>query len=66
MLRMFSLLGLGSGFLMISPKLRDGLLQQFTQGLASLDEYSPYSYVALALVILGGLMLSLIRSSAPR
>lgn len=66
MLRAFSLLGFGGGFLIISPKLRDGLVREFTQAMGSLNDYSPYSYIGLALAILGGLMLSLYRSSAPR
>jgi hypothetical protein len=36
------------------------------QAVAGLDKYSPYSYIALALALLGGLMVAFAKSSAPR
>jgi hypothetical protein len=66
MLRAFSLLGMTGGFLVISPGLRETLLSALVQAVAGLDKYSPYSYIALALALLGGLMVAFAKSSAPR
>ncbi len=66
MLRAFSLLGMTSGFLMISPGLRGTLLNGLAQAAAELDKYSPYSYIGVALALLGGLMAAFSRASAPR
>ena len=41
-------------------------MQGFTQGVGFLSDYSPYSYIGLAVAVLGLLMLSFCRSSAPR
>ncbi|MGA2268162.1 MAG: hypothetical protein ABSH44_06790 [Bryobacteraceae bacterium] len=66
MIRAFSLLGMTSGFLIISPYLRESVLNGFAQVAAGLDKYSPYSYVGVALALLGGLVAALYRASAPR
>ena len=66
MLRAFSLLGMTGGFLVISPGLRGTLLAAFAQAAAGLDKYSPYSYIAVAVALLGGLMMAFSRTSAPR
>ena len=66
MLRAFSLLGMTGGFLIISPGLRETILTGFAQAAAGLDRYSPYSYIIVAIALLGGLMIAFARSSAPR
>jgi hypothetical protein len=66
MLRAFSLLGMASGFLIISPGLRGTVLDGFALAAAGLDKYSPYSYIAVALALLAGLMAAFSRASAPR
>jgi hypothetical protein len=66
MVRACSLVGLASGFLIISPGLRGSLLNGFAQAAAGLDKYSPYSYFGVALVLLGGLMAAFAKGSAPR
>jgi hypothetical protein len=66
MLRAFSLVGLASGFLIISPGLRGSLLNGFAQAAAGLDKYSPYSYAVVTLALLGGLMAAFAKGSAPR
>ena len=66
MLRACSLLGMTSGFLIISPGLRGSLLNGFAQAAAELDKYSPYSYFGVALALLGGLMAAFYKASAPR
>ena len=51
---------------MISPKLRDTALGTVSTGVDSLQQYSPYSYVALVLVLIGTFLVSLHRGSQPR
>ena len=66
MIRACSLVGLASGFLIISPALRGTLLNGLAQAAAGLDKYSPYSYAIVALVLLGGLMADFAKGSAAR
>jgi len=66
MLRACSLVGLASGFLIISPGLRGSLLNGFAQAAAGLDKYSPYSYALVALALLGGLVAAFSNGAAPR
>ena len=66
MVRAFSILGMTSGFLIISPGLRGSLLNGFAQAAAGLDKYSPYSYAGVALALLGGFFLAFSKGSAPR
>jgi hypothetical protein len=57
--------GLGGGFLMISPKLR----QDLTNGIGSVSHqmelYAPYSYVLGVLLVLTVLAVSLYRGAQP-
>ena len=66
MLRACSLVGLASGFLIISPGLRETLLNGIAQAAAGLDKYSPYSYAAVALALLGCLVAAFSNGAAPR
>ena len=66
MLRACSLLGMASGFLIISPGLRGTLLDGFAQAAAQLDRYSPYSYAGVALALFGGLVAAFHKGSAAR
>ena len=66
MVRILALFGLATGFLIISPKLRDGVLDTFASGVQGVQHYSPYSYVVLAMVAVGSFMVSLKRGSQPR
>jgi len=66
MLRACSLVGLASGFLMISPGLRGTLLNGLAQAAAGLDRYSPYSYAGVAFALLGALMAAFSKGAAPR
>jgi hypothetical protein len=65
MIRVMSLLGMTSGFLIISPSLRGSALNVLGRATFVLDQYSPYSYIALALALGVGAILSL-SSSKPR
>jgi hypothetical protein len=57
---------MASGFLIISPGLRGALLNGFAQAVAGMDKYSPYSYAAVALALLGGLVAAFSKGAAPR
>jgi len=66
MVRAVALLGMTGGFLAISPKLRDSVVDTFAAAAVTLEEHSPYSYVVVSLVVLVGLIVILNRGSAPR
>jgi hypothetical protein len=66
MVRVLSLMAMTGGFLAISPHLRDSLLGGYTQAGATMDQNSPYSYIALGLAVVGALMVFLYKSSQPR
>jgi len=66
MLRACSLLGLASGFLVISPALRGTVLNGIAQTAAGLEKYSPYSYAGVGLALVGILMLTFYKASEPR
>ncbi len=51
MLRIISLGGMASGFLLISPSFRGTVLRGLGKGIFQLDHYSPWSYVVLALML---------------
>jgi hypothetical protein len=50
MIRFLALCGLGGGFLALSPKLRDDALSSATIQIGMMHQYSPYSWVGLAVV----------------
>ena len=58
-------MGMAGLFLTISPKLRDHVVGGFTQASTGLEAYSPFSYIALAVAILGGLLI-VIKPNQPR
>ncbi len=62
MVRAISIFGMGGGFLMVSPKLRDGILHGFSVTAGALNEYTPYSYIVVAIGIFALLTMSLHRS----
>jgi spore maturation protein SpmB len=62
MARLISIVGMGGGFLMISPKMRFSLSQALGVCADSMNEYSPYSYIGAALGIFALLTMSLHRS----
>jgi hypothetical protein len=66
MLRTLALFGLATGFLSISPDLRNGVMGALGSAVQSIEHYSPYSYVTLGIVALGSFMVSLKRGSQPR
>jgi hypothetical protein len=66
MVRAVALLGMTGGFLAISPKLRDSVVDTFAAASVTLEEHSPYSYVIVSVVVLVGIVVILNRGSAAR
>lgn len=66
MVRALSLFTMAGGFLMISHNLRDSLLGGFAQAGVTMDQHSPYSYIALGVSAVGALMIFLNKASQPR
>jgi len=66
MARAVGLFGFTGGFLVISPQLRQSLLDGLGRGVDLAQQYSPYSYAGIALAVLGGVALVLISGSSAR
>ena len=66
MLRILGCFGLGIIFLIISPALRESIVQGMDSGLHGLEFYSPWSYVGVALCMLLGAMAFIYRAAQPR
>ena len=66
MTRVIGLFGLAGTFLFISPNLRDEIGGGFDAAVKGLDQYSPFSYIGVGLVLLALVMIYLYRSAAPR
>ncbi len=66
MARALGLCGFTGGFLIISPNLRETLLDALTRGFGLVQQYSPYSYVGLVLLAFGGVTVTLVSGSSAR
>lgn len=66
MARALGWFGFTGGFLIISPNLRQMLLDAFQSGLGLVQQYTPYSYLAIVLAVFGGVSLTLVSGSKPR
>jgi hypothetical protein len=66
MVRALSVFGMTGGFLIISPPLRATLGKQFGFVAERLNDYSPWSYIGLAVAIFAMLTLGLYRTSVQR
>jgi len=62
---MFGLVGLGGGFLYISPPLRASLADACGNGQHLLEVYQPYSYVGLGAATLVALVVYMYRCAQP-
>jgi hypothetical protein len=62
MARLISIVGMGGGFLLISPKLRFGLGHVSDIVAGSMNDYSPFSYIAAAIGVFALLTFSMHRS----
>jgi len=60
------LVGLSGGFLMISPPLRESLMDVCDHGQQILQAHQPYSYVGLGALMLVALGTYMYRCSQPR
>jgi len=63
---MFGLVGLGGGFLWISPPLRESLMQACDHGQLWMQQNQPYSYVGLGVVAIVALGMYMYRCAQPR
>ena len=66
MARVLGLFGFTGGFLIISPQLRQTLLDAAGSSLAFVQSHSPYSYVGIVLLAFGGITITLVTGSSPR
>jgi hypothetical protein len=66
MARALGIFGFTGGFLVISPALRQTLVEASSSGLAFIHNYSPYSYIGLVAVGMGAVALTLVSGSSPR
>ncbi|MBZ5624400.1 MAG: hypothetical protein LAQ69_37745 [Acidobacteriia bacterium] len=66
MARALSLIGMAGGFLAISPKIRECLVDGYNQAGIGMDAHSPYSYIALSVAVVGALLVFLNKASQPR
>ena len=66
MARVLGLFGFTGGFLIISPQLRQTLLDAAGSGLAFVQSHGPYSYIGIALLAFGGVTITLVTGSSPR
>jgi len=66
MARALGLFGMTGGFLAISPQLRQTLADGAMSSLGLVQQYSPYSYIAVVLAVFGGVSAVLVSGSSPR
>ena len=66
MIRALGIIGLGGGFLLVSPSLREDLGNAMAEGLEYLSASSPYSYAGVAVFTLLALTFLVRRVDAPR
>jgi len=57
---------MGGGFLLISPNLRETLMGGLANGLRTMDQNSPWSWVGAGVVTIAFLMVYLYRAAQPR
>lgn len=66
MTRALGVFGFTGGFLIISPAMRQMVMDGVSGSLGLLQQYSPYSYLGVVLVVFGGVSLTLVSGSSPR
>jgi hypothetical protein len=66
MTRFLALFGFGGGFLALSPNLREQALASVDRQIAMMHQYSPYSWVGLAVVGVVSAVIYMRRCSALR
>jgi len=66
MFRAVGMFGLGILFLVVSPPLRDSVVNGLDSLGKTIQVYSPFSYVGIGFAVLGGLMFCLHKAAQPR
>lgn len=66
MARVLGLFGFTGGFLIISPDLRQMVLDGFGSSLSFVQNHSPFSYVGIVVAVFGLVSLTLVSGSRPR
>lgn len=66
MLRALSIGGMAGGFFMISPGLRGHVMQGYSTFVETLNDSSPWSYIAIGTLIFILLTIELYRHASPR
>jgi hypothetical protein len=66
MARALGLFGFTGGFLIISPNLRQVVLDGFGGSLNFVQNHSPFSYVGIVVVVFGLVSLTLVSGNRPR
>jgi hypothetical protein len=66
MARALGLFGFTGGFLVISPELRQTLVDLANSGMIFVQSHSPYSYAGIALVAFGGVTVTVVSGSRLR
>jgi len=66
MVRVFSIGGMTGGFLMISPGLRGQVVQGYSVLTSTLDDWSPWSYIAIGSVFFVLLTIELYNNALPK
>ena len=66
MIRALSIGGMTGGFLMISPALRGHLITGYSLLVNMLNDYSPWSYIAIGITIFVLLTVELYRHAVPK
>ena len=64
--RLLGFLGFTSGFLLISPSLRRMVLESADNTAVFVQHYTPYSYIAIILLLFGGVTVTLVTGSSAR
>jgi len=58
--------GFTGGFLIISPQLRQAVMDAFANTALFVQDHSPYSYVGIVLLAFGGVTITVVSGSSPR
>lgn len=66
MIRTLALIGMGGGFLWLSPSLRESIADGALKSLAYLEAHSPLSYLAVGVAALATLFMLVRSVEAPR
>ncbi len=66
MTRIVGMFGFAALFLLISPALRSTVVDASTGMVGLFQNYSPYSYIGGALLLFGGVTVTLATGSSPR